>query len=240
MFVSDRILHQPWGGLGDNLQYSTLPGLYSEKGDKFYISKDNVYRNPEIYELVWALNPYVSGISNKPYNVGACKNYSRSNSQKSIIYNQEIMHGFEGKNDLPIIYYKPKNISNMNDKIFVDISAVSGDPIIPKDNLKEVVIAKYPKIEEKIKNLNVVVPLFKNHISQNHKINLNIKYDYVAEIESLFQYCDVIHSCYCFLCSFSGQSVLAAALNKFNTLCFTPQKYEHNDYRFSNIKYFIV
>ena len=47
------ILYQPWGGLGDNLQFSTLPKLYSEIGYEFYISDQNVYRNPEIKKLVW-------------------------------------------------------------------------------------------------------------------------------------------------------------------------------------------
>ena len=75
--MSKKILYQPWGGLGDNLQYSTLPELYNTLGHEFYISSKNVYRNPEIYKLVWELNPYVKGISDEEYNVGSCMNYTK-------------------------------------------------------------------------------------------------------------------------------------------------------------------
>ena len=63
---------QPWGGLGDNLQFTTLPKLFSEKGVDFFISQYNTYRNPEIYEFCWAKNPYVKGIVSNVANVGAC------------------------------------------------------------------------------------------------------------------------------------------------------------------------
>ena len=35
---------QPWGGLGDNLQFTTLPRLFSEKGVDFFVSQHNTYR----------------------------------------------------------------------------------------------------------------------------------------------------------------------------------------------------
>ena len=34
---------QPWGGLGDNLQFTTLPRLFSEKGVDFFVSQHNTY-----------------------------------------------------------------------------------------------------------------------------------------------------------------------------------------------------
>ena len=55
---------QPWGGLGDNLQFTTLPKLFSEKGIDFFLSQSNTYRNSEIYDFCWAKNPYVKGVSN--------------------------------------------------------------------------------------------------------------------------------------------------------------------------------
>lgn len=48
------IIYQPWGGLGDNLQYSTLPELFNEKGIKCYIHVDNSTRNDnEVYDIIW-------------------------------------------------------------------------------------------------------------------------------------------------------------------------------------------
>jgi hypothetical protein len=35
--MSKIIISQPWGGLGDNLHFSTLPELFSKKGYEVYI-----------------------------------------------------------------------------------------------------------------------------------------------------------------------------------------------------------
>lgn len=56
-----------WGGLGDNLQVSTIPRRFYEKfGYKgVYISNSVPWRNKEIKELVWDLNPYIAGFTDK-------------------------------------------------------------------------------------------------------------------------------------------------------------------------------
>ena len=56
------IISQPWGGLGDNLQFSTLPELYDKLGYEVYVSNNNKVRNKEIYDLVWGENPYIKGV----------------------------------------------------------------------------------------------------------------------------------------------------------------------------------
>jgi hypothetical protein len=40
---NEIIMHQPWGGLGDNLAFSTLPELYHSRGYKVYISNNNAH-----------------------------------------------------------------------------------------------------------------------------------------------------------------------------------------------------
>ena len=45
------VFSQPWGGLGDNIQYSNLPLLYSY-WKNFYISRFNFVRSKEVEELV--------------------------------------------------------------------------------------------------------------------------------------------------------------------------------------------
>ena len=230
--MSKKILYQPWGGLGDNLQYSTLPELYNTLGHEFYISSKNVYRNPEIYKLVWELNPYVKGISDEEYNVGSCMNYTKVNPNESIIYNQEICHGFDPINRLPKIYYTPKKLTEFNNKVILDISTVSTNPIIPKD-LDDIIKINFP-------NQDIVVPKFKNKIADNHKtVEFFKDYDSI-EIESIFHYCDIVNSSFYFICSFSGQSVLASAINKENTLCIMPKEYVGNSYVFPNINYILL
>ena len=48
------IIYQPYGGLGDNLAFSTLPELFNNKGIMCYIHINNSTRNDdEVYDLVW-------------------------------------------------------------------------------------------------------------------------------------------------------------------------------------------
>ena len=52
--MSDVFLKAWHGGLGDALQFSTLPEeFYKQQGRKTYIVEDAPFRNPEIYDLVW-------------------------------------------------------------------------------------------------------------------------------------------------------------------------------------------
>ena len=60
--MSDVFLKAFHGGLGDSLQFSTLPEEFAkQKGRKTYIVPDAPFRNQEIYDLVWGKNPYVLG-----------------------------------------------------------------------------------------------------------------------------------------------------------------------------------
>ena len=60
--MSDVYLKAWHGGLGDALQFSTLPEEFSKQQDrKTYIVADAPFRNEGIYDLVWDKNPYVLG-----------------------------------------------------------------------------------------------------------------------------------------------------------------------------------
>jgi len=166
-----KILYQPWGGLGDNLQFSTLPEMFSKLGYEVYISKNNRYRNFEIFELVWKLNPYVKGISSERHNIGDICSYTRIHPQKSIIYNQEASHGIVPENEIPKIFYTPKIINEFQDKIFVDLSAKSSFPIKPKNT--------YSYLKDKHQNSQIIVPNFVNKVD-NHK-ETNFKYDNIID-----------------------------------------------------------
>lgn len=230
--MQNPILYQPWGGLGDNLQFSTLPELYYNIGIDFYISEQNVYRNSEIKQLVWDVNPYVKGFSSNPYNIGSVNSYNRKYPNKSIVYNIEALHGFEPKNSIPKIYYVPKNIEELKDKIVLDISCVSNVPPSHFD-MNNI-------INKNMRDKKIVQVLFKNEISNSLKINNTFYYDETIKVNSIFEYCDIIHSCFYFICYFSGQSVLASALNKKNTICITQNYQIGSDYCFPNINYISI
>jgi hypothetical protein len=212
----NKILFQPWGGLGDNLQYSTLPELYAERGYDFYIAESNVYRNSEIYDFVWGTNPYVKGVLNEKPNVGSCMFEKSIAPHRNIVFNQELAHGFAPKSELCKLYYKPNIIDELKDIVVIDISGVSGSTSIP------------PRFNENIRELFpgklVVSPFFKRGISST--VNNKFHVDGHVDIESLKQYADVIHSCHHFVCSFSGQTVLASALGKTDTTCYIPDGWQ--------------
>jgi len=228
--INNKVLYQPWGGLGDNLQYSTLPRRFAELGIDFFISNKNTYRNREIYELVWGLNPYVKGISSENFNSGDIT-FNIVDTNKSIIYNQEYSHGLEPINEIPEIYYKPNYIDIVKDIILVDWNSISLRHGVPV-NLKEYINYVYP-------NKKIIIPSFNTKLA-NSVFKADIEYDDIIEIKSIFHYCDLIHSCYHFICTFSGQSVLASSLNKKETTCFMEERFKYNNYQFPNINYQII
>jgi len=118
------VIGQPWGGLGDNLQFSTLPQVYSEQGYDVYISNENAVRNQEIHDLIWGMNPYVKGILNSPPTAGKCKGFHihTDNPMK----NMELMHGLSnGTQKYPILYYKPKLISDLSNCLLFDTTSIA-------------------------------------------------------------------------------------------------------------------
>lgn len=156
--MTNIIISQPWGGLGDNLQFSTLPKLYSEMGHDVYISTKNTYRNLEIYDLVWKLNPYVKGVIDEEPNAGECKGY-QIGEDTQFIKNIERMHGFHNSpNKYPIIYYKPKLIESMATTVIYDMtsisSAYSDDFILERFTT---VFAQYPECTVKRLYLKIYI-----------------------------------------------------------------------------------
>jgi FkbM family methyltransferase len=127
--AEDRVvLEQPWGGLGDNLQFSTLPELFARRNIEFYLSSRNKYRNTEILSTVWAANPYVKGILNEPASIGVAKiELNLENYRKDIpfIARIEMAHGFKPTNHHPIVYQKPRLREDLFGKVIIDLSSVS-------------------------------------------------------------------------------------------------------------------
>lgn len=224
------VISQPWGGLGDNLQFTTLPELYTKLGYKVYISSKNVYRNPEIYDLVWKFNLYVEGISDLETNAGSCRGYN--DSHMDFISEIELNHNLEGYRKYPVIYYTPKFISDLSNSLVFDITSISSNPNDSQIKSSfESILNKYtelPKIKieyEKINNRNL------SYLTEN-----------TYTIKSIYDLCDVIYSCKVFLCLFSGASVLASAIKQDTSspdiYCFHDSKYtDTRSYKFNNVTY---
>jgi hypothetical protein len=200
------VIGQPWGGLGDNLQFSTLPQLYSEQGYDVYISNQNAIRNQEIYDLIWGMNPYIKGTLNSPPTAGACKGFHRHTDNP--MKNMELMHGLSnGTQKYPIIYYKPKLISDLSNCLLFDTTSIA-----QKYRNKRIISDEFANVFSKYPHLDKKRVVFK-HLPNRDDPPFDTD---TIEVNSIYEYCDMIYSCNVFLCLLSGQSALASAIKQDN------------------------
>jgi hypothetical protein len=100
-------------GLGDCLQFSTLPEMLTEQKDAqvFLYEGPDVkdFPNIEIKELVWGTNPFVLTDGQEwDWECGDTPKIQYKNTCNDFIKNWEIAHGLTPKNSLPKIYYPPR------------------------------------------------------------------------------------------------------------------------------------
>ena len=148
------VINVDHGGLGDNLQFSTLPEEFcKQKKEKVYLSSTSKARNDEIVDLIWKRNPYISGITNNIPNAGHIgKKFPKSN-KLNIIQNWEILHDLKIRNKYPKIYYRPIKLK-LNKIFLVDTSGVSVyyNELLKKNIIKNKFIKKKFK---KFKFMNI-------------------------------------------------------------------------------------
>ena len=223
------VISQPWGGLGDNLQYTTLPKLYSDKGYEVYISTENSCRNDEIYDFVWGSNPYVKGKIMKPPNAGACIPLKWTTN--SFIKNIELSHHLEkGTYSYPMIYYSPKKIDSLENTIIYDITSISS--LYTDEYIKSkftFIFEKYPDHDKR----KIVFKRITNRETPDFNTN-------ILEVNTIYDYCDILYSCKVYVCLFSGGSVLASTIKNTRSTpeihCFNP--IPHQGFVFDNTTYY--
>ena len=252
--MSDVLLGSYFGGLGDNLQFSTLPEEFSkQQGRDTYIVSETTFRNKEIYDLVWGCNPYVKGVKDGRRTAGDTPeiNFVNPNGYCSSITNWEYLHGLEPTNSLPKIYYKPKKLEGYEDTILVDLSSISlkhnGDKssFPPAYDEKEV-LTEY----NKLRYFNPKKKFAKVNFSQDLGTNsFNFNSDLIITVDSIFHYCDLMNSVYGIVGLYSGQSALSAAIIEYNpdllSMCLISEAVykkhcKQSGFIFKNLKYIII
>ena len=247
------IISQPWGGLGDNLQFSTLPELFTNTGYEVYISVNNKVRNLEIFDLVWRTNPYIKGVISDDNGTVVGSNMQNrwppESQNEYSLHRIEIAHGFSKSNFYPKIYYTPKYIDENKNDILIDLTGAS--QVYKLDKYIEYIHYFTPLIINKNKNIKII-------IFENYQINNIFKdvYEYLKikipnieylKVNSLINYCDIINSCDTIIIVNSGINSLAAAIKQDNTtpniICYNP--WEHFSpqqikgcYNYKNVEYF--
>jgi len=218
--MSDVILAAYHGGLGDNLQFSTLPEeFHKQQGRDTYIWSQASFRNQEIYDLVWGHNPYVKGIKDGEWSAGDTPNRHSTILQNGIA-NWEVLHDLKPTNQYPKIYYKPEKIDDFDNVILVDLSSISWAKrrteagISMVDEGKKILDA-YESIKKKHEGKTFLGVEFTQNVSGTPLIEPDVTG--IVEIESIFSYVDLIYSSFGVISLHSGQSVLAASIkNDYN------------------------
>ena len=242
--MSDVFLKAWHGGLGDALQFSTLPEeFYKQQGRKTYIVEDAPFRNPEIYDLVWDKNPYVHGKKAGVWNAGDLAEipYQQlcmdGKGTGNMISNWELFHGLKPVNTHPKIYYEPEIHDGFKDVFIVDYSSTTID--YDQNELKRILEDTKKEYPDK-RFLSVD---FVKSVSSN---SYDIDYDGYVEVESIFRYCDLIASSYGILTLSSGASHMSSAIKDYSpdlkSICVMSKKWynyhkERGLFFFDNIDY---
>lgn len=118
------------GGLGDELQFSTLPELLTAQGHEVYLLKDPQnkqvmpLRNGSIKELVWDSNPYIKGEIEGEWNLGDIPGVKYINNTGVFIRNWEKAFGADsGWNRFPAIYKKPDDVEAID--VLIELSSLT-------------------------------------------------------------------------------------------------------------------
>ena len=242
--MSDVFLKAWHGGLGDALQFSTLPEeFYKQQGRTTYIVEDAPFRNPEIYDLVWDKNPYVHGKKAGVWNAGDLAEipYQQlcmdGKGTGNMISNWELFHGLKPVNTHPKIYYEPEIHDGFKDVFIVDYSSTTID--YDQNELKRILEDTKKEYPDK-RFLSVD---FVKSVSSN---SYDIDYDGYVEVESIFRYCDLIASSYGILTLSSGASHMSSAIKDYSpdlkSICVMSKKWynyhkERGLFFFDNVDY---
>ena len=197
--MKELILKLKYCGLGDHLLHSHLPRIAKQFGGygKVYISNHSAYRDVQTKELVWELNPFVDGFTNKD---AEYKQAGNPHQNMNLLDKVMLVNGMD--DDLqfhePEIYYVPKIIPELKDAIIFD----------PNFGTK----IGHPTSQE------VQRFLYASNIKVTHQMTLRSNYnpiecDLSLCSANLKHFCDIIVSCKQLICFHTGTSVLAAALN---------------------------
>lgn len=198
------IIKVKYGGLGDHLFYSHIPRIAKKYGGYtfVYLSNKSDFRNKDYKKLIWESNPYIDGfVDDDGINIENIKICSPENENLLDM----IMLGFgldDGKRlHEPEIYYKPKNIVELNNKIIFDPNYISNAGFVNSNKVnnffkKNNIIINYQLI---LRDKNSIPTLnFENFIKPNN----------------FWDFIDIIYSCKKVYCLVTGTATLASALKK--------------------------
>ena len=252
--MSDVLIGAWHGGLGDSLQFSTLPEqFYKQQGRETYVADGCSFRNKEIYDLVWGCNPYIKGVKEGIRNAGDIPeiDFVNPNGYTSSITNWEELHGLKPTNKHPKIYYEPKKLEGYEDTILVDLSSISlrhdgNKNTYPPAYDADEVLVEYNNLRKRYPEKKFAKVQFSQDLGTN---SFSFDSDGTVIVDSIFHYCDLMNSAYGIIGLYSGQSALSSAIIEYNpdllSFCLISEAIykkhvERSGFIFDNVNYIII
>lgn len=193
------------GGLGDELQFSTLPEMLTKAGHEVYLlvnsNEVQPLRNKEIKRLVWLDNPYIKGEIEGEWNLGDMPNLYQ-NTEGDFIKNWEKAFGLQSENSLPKIYYEPGYLTPQEGLIELGAISLKYNPERVIEIVQDIVSNSCFK--------------FKQIISDNQPNNIVIPNVEKIEFSGLTNIYSALCNCKCFISLSSGLQSVAAAARRVN------------------------
>ena len=200
------IVRFEYGGLGDQLIWSSIPKLvYKKYGVKMGISQFSNFRNRGIYDFVWKNNPYAYPSDEKGKVYGSV-NYGAET------YNEIQQKLFGVKGELFDLYYVPKERPDVKNKIVCDLTFVSAGAQGYTDREFCEALVDYLKRQE---GLLILICRKENELISFIKEKLGLAMIHYQSIEEL---ADLLYSAEKRILLGSGARSLGAAYNLPSTI----------------------
>ncbi len=221
------------GGLGDHLTYSSLPELLlKQKGIKTYISNYSVFDSKAICDFVWGYNPHIEFTDRKGW-------FTYQQLEHSFLtMDQYFQSLFELDGDgLPKIYYKPKIIEEIKEKIIVDPSfGQSGKAngyFEPK--FQEMLIQYF---KEKDEEFFLVIHKHNKKKNKLEQLLLEVFNPGYFEVETIEELANVLYSSKKRYLMYSGAASLTSALRLPSTILCNRKSsphFQYNTHKYINL-----
>ena len=195
-------------GLGDCLQFSTLPERLTIVGNEVYLYEGVdvlPYRNNEIKQLVWGHNPYIKGVVNSSWNCGDIPSVVYKNNTPTFLGNWESCFGISSEySKFPKVYADPKKPKRRLEGV-IELSGIT------LKYKKEEVIWTVKQIMSNFPGIT-----FTQIISHHQNDRIHISSAHTHEAESLFEIWDLLCDTKILITLNSGIHSLAAAAVPYN------------------------
>lgn len=221
-YLDTFVIKVSFGGLGDHLFYSHLPKIAKRAGfRRVLLSNQSAFRKPEYRKLVWELNPYLDGFTDDDADYPLFNTLSSGcNLLDEIMLRRGLDDGRRCHE--PEIYYKPNIIKEWQHLTIFDPNFITLVGEVANERMQNFLkTTGWPDAQ---------IQFF----GRGHLISC----ERTIETPTVFDYCDLIHSCTRFVCLTSGGAPLAASIGKTATVLhgkghptmFLHSRYHHYTY----------